>query len=205
MRSDIIKICLLFTLFIVGCFKKQDHKVVAPEWPHYRFGGVVLDSVTKNPIDGCMVTLSVGHLLYDYNEPLNSFTYVTDSSGTFIFTGVPATDHYKLSAYKPGYYHFEENLYWVLKDSTNHRIALLRPADQPRIALYPYRGIGITIQAGTDTNLVQNICNQGHGLPLVWELSWEKTVDWISASPMSGIIPPSYCEALPGHRYHLSY
>ena len=180
-------------LLMLGRYKKQNHDVEEPEWPHYEFGGIVLDSVTKNPLDKCIVNLTIGELIYDYDEQFDTLEYITDFTGTFFFTGLPATNHYRVSVSKPGYYHFTENIQWVLKDSINHRITLLGPADEPRIAFCPYTGIGITIWAGTDTNRIQNICNQGQGLSLVWELSWKKTVDWISASPMSGSTAPGRC------------
>jgi len=85
-----------------GCLRKQQWEVAPPIWPRYVVEGVVLDSLTHEPIWEARIILVPIRLLFP--DSMMPETAYTDANGYFQFPSIPAAwlsmsvDHY---AHKP--------------------------------------------------------------------------------------------------------
>lgn len=119
---------LVVMIFCLNCGKE----VVEPEWPRYKFGGTVQDSITRNPVDNCIVTISSASGAPAYG--LMSGTDTTDSSGTFLIDSVLPGD-YKITAVREDYLTFAGRVIIEDRDQLDYRISLLRISDAPHIVV----------------------------------------------------------------------
>lgn len=185
MRNWIPKIIFLSTILCFGCFKHQDHEIIPPEWPHYRLTGFIVDSLTKNPVDDCIVTIRTVQSMYDFMTAKDT----TDSTGSFnIDSVIPGA--YSIEAQKKDYLTLTDALMMEHRDTLGYRMALLKIADLPSIFVYP-SAISITARTTKGASYSLIISNQGDGVPLAWKLSESSPVSWLDESPTNGIVAPN--------------
>lgn len=176
---------LLLSFLVLSCFKTQEHQIIKPEWPRYKFGGIVSDSLTGIPVDSCIVTVIAYIMVYDDN--FTSATDTTDSTGAFLFDSIPVGQHW-LTTEKVGYCPFLDRLDMLqYQDKLDYNISILKLSDAPNIAV-SVSEFNITLDMGEilDTTLI--IFNSGK-LTLDWTLDESPAkVDWLSEDPTSGSI-----------------
>ncbi|HID93986.1 MAG TPA: carboxypeptidase regulatory-like domain-containing protein [bacterium (Candidatus Stahlbacteria)] len=190
-KTDIVK-NLLTTIFLslflgIGCLKKQHHEILKPRWPRYKFGGIVLDSITKNPVNGCIITVIPHELVYS-EDCFTGAVGTTDSCGTFLFPSLPVGDYW-INFEKESYCPYADRIMVYHRDSINYRWALLKMSDIPDILVLPL-SLNISVEIGKTANCILYIYNQGDALPLKWQIEESShNVNWLTADPKSGSIP----------------
>ncbi len=80
---------MVFGLILAeGCLKKQHWEVAPPIWPRYVVEGVVLDSVSHQPIwEAEVILVPIRMLFPDSMQPETTYT---DAQGYFQFPSIPA-------------------------------------------------------------------------------------------------------------------
>jgi len=73
-------------IFFAGCWNKQDHQVMRPDIPFYRFSGKITDWDSDSTLAGIGVVLCEESMVYDVD--FDTVSVVTDSAGNFMISPV---------------------------------------------------------------------------------------------------------------------
>lgn len=195
MRYLVLTIVFLSFLFGLSCFKKQNNPINPPEWPRYKFGGVVLDSLRKTPINGCLITMTWAISAYPYMTA----TGVTDSNGMFLIDSV-YPGGYWVNAERETYFTFTGKVMMEHRDQLDYRIPLLRISDAPNVVVSP-SSFNITVRVGGGANRTLIISNAGDGISLIWGLSESPPVGWLNEDPANGVVSPHQGQTVNLHFY----
>ena len=203
MRDWALKVISLSLLFSFGCFKHQEHEVIEPEWPRYKLGGVVVDSITKEPVDGCLITVRAVLLMYAGVDTFKSATTVTDSSGTFLFESIPPGAHF-ISFEKEEYCTYTTRIMVYFRDSLNYRWPLVKIADMPVIRVSP-GSFNVTLPVKGHCTRKLTIYNAGRYINLHWSLGVWSTVEWLDVKGNTGgLIAPGQDQKVSLYFHHIS-
>ena len=195
MRGWALKVISLSLLCSFSCFKHQEHEVIEPEWPRYKLGGVVLDSLTKNPVDSCVITITTAISAY----PFMKATAMTDSSGTFLIDSVyPGA--YWVKVQRKNYFNFTDKLMMEHRNMLDYRIPLLRISDAPSIISSP-SSFDITVRVGGGAHRTLIISNAGDGISLIWDLYESPSVNWLDEDTTKGVVSPHQGQTVELHFY----
>lgn len=176
---------LFSTLSILGCFKHQGHEIIEPEWPRYKFGGIVSDSLTGTPVDSCIVTVIAYIIVYDDN--FTSAVDTTDSTGAFLFDSIPV-GQYWLTVEREGYCPFLARLDMSeYQDILDYNVSILKLSDAPNIEL-SVSEFNVTLGMDEILDTTFTISNSGK-LTLDWTLDESPAkVSWLNENPTSGSV-----------------